>query len=334
MKQYYLILLLLLGLLFTPALANKGSIVVGSEYISVEETKQRAIVAWNGTEEVIILSTDMKSSHSAVVLEVIPLPSNPTVHEGSSESFETLARLLNEKTRTKSKKGVEITFYQKIGAHDVTVVKVTDLDYFVEWVTQFLQKKGASTEIPSDFKNTVSHYLEKSINYFVFDVVDLNESVQSINPLVYRFESRFLYYPLEITATSDVGHSHSEVTLFLITEKALDKKLQEHCPYMRFTNSVEFTQKELTQVSPVLEDLFGGSAFVMNAFYVGPLDVLTNDIIYPEYGESVDEPETVASGSIARAFSLSSEPEGHTKVVAVLWVVILLLVLVAINRSQ
>jgi hypothetical protein len=310
--------------------------VTGLERIALEETGQRAVVAWNGTEEVLILSTDMKSSQSAVVLEVIPLPSNPTVLQGDSESFKTLAHFLSEKMRTREEnyEGVEVTFHQKIGVHDVTVVKVSDLAYFEEWVAQFTQEKGiAFTEFPSGFEQTVSHYLEKSINYFVFDVVEINESTQSIDPLVYRFESNYLYYPLEITATSDIGHSYSRVTLFLITEEKIDTlHLLKYYPQMGYSSSMGFTREELRGVDPNL-DLFGGPAFVMSVFYSGPLNVLTEDIVYPEFGEFGDK-QPVASESIAAALSVGVEPTGHAKIMAVLWIVILFLAIAAVNRSS
>jgi hypothetical protein len=336
MKLHYLILLLLPGLLCAPALANRGSMVTGLERIALEETGQRAIVAWNGTEEILILSTDMKSSQSVVVLEVIPLPSNPAVFQGNSESFKTLAHLLTEKmkTREENSEGVEVTFHQKIGAHDVTVTKVNDLSHFEEWITQFTQEKGiAFTEIPPEFRQTISHYIGKSINYFVFDVVEINESTQSIDPLVYQFKSNYLYYPLEITATSDIGHSNSRVTLLLITEEKIDiLKLLKYYPQMGYSSPMEFTREELERVSPSL-DLFGGPAFVMSVFYSGPLNVLTEDIVYPEHRE-FEEGQPVASESIAAALSGGVEPSGHTKIMAVLWIVILFLAIAAVNRSS
>ena len=60
--------------------------------------------------------------------------------------------------------------------------------------------------------------MNKNIDYFVFDVIETNESSQTINPLVYRFKTDYLYYPLEITATSDAGWSSSRVNIFLIAK--------------------------------------------------------------------------------------------------------------------
>ncbi len=330
MKRAHVIILFL-GFLLTPVLANRGSMTIPGT--SVEETGQHAIVAWNGTEEVIILSTDMKSSKSAVVLEVIPLPSSPTVEKGSSQSFVILSRLLNDKKTRDAKthySGVEVMFHQKIGAHDVTVVNVTDVTSFTEWVTQFSREKAFTIDLPSDFIQTVSHYIDRSITYFVFDVVDLTESVQSIQPLVYQFESHYLYYPLEITATSAVGASSSDMNLFLIMDNPDIHKLRDRYPEIVFSEPVQFTKEELDQVSPPLGELFNRPAFVVNAFYTGPLHVLTNDIVYPELSEK----EVESGKSLSAALSIDAEPKGHAKIVVVLWIVVVLLILVAVNRSH
>ncbi len=66
--------------------------------IHLDQSAQNAIVAWNGSEEIIVLSSNIKSSNEATVLEILPLPSEPSkVEEGSFESFEKLTELINEK---------------------------------------------------------------------------------------------------------------------------------------------------------------------------------------------------------------------------------------------
>lgn len=295
-KEFFIVLAIFL---LVPSLvsANRGSMIIGPGDVQLEEAGQNAIVAWNGNEEIIILSTDMRSSESVLVLELIPLPSNPTkVEEGSSESFTKLVEIMNRKagemrektlapgTRRAEVPGVEITFHKKIGAHDVTIVKVNDLDYFINWVKDFSTNRGFEyIELPSNFKTTVSNYLNRNIDHFVFDVIETNESSQTINPLVYRFESDYLYYPLEITATSDAGWSSSRVNIFLIAKGVVnqtvitDAKLFPRVGFGEY--SIELTRDELREISPELEDLFKSDPFVMNAQYFGPLNMLNKDLI-------------------------------------------------------
>jgi len=297
MKAKYLIISSLILILLIPSLvsANKGMIVVGPREVSLQESGQNAIVAWNGDEEVIILSTDAKSSESTLVLEVLPLPSNPTkVEEGNFDSFIKLTEIVNKKVRaireqmeeTFSKQaialGIEITFHKKIGAHDITVVKVNDLDYFINWVKNFTTSKGFEyTEISPEFKNTVANYLNRNIKFFVFDVLEVGKDRQSIKPLVYRFKTDFLYYPLEITATSDAGWSTSEINIFLIAKGTIDKTIVRNInlwPGTGFDYNIELSETELKEVSPEIADLFS-SAYVMNAYYHDTLGQLNKDLV-------------------------------------------------------
>ena len=298
MKNGYLIVLPLIFILLMPSLvsANRGMIVIGPREVRLEESGQNAIVAWNGNEEVIILSTDTKSSESTLVLEVLPLPSNPTkVEEGSFDSFIKLTEIVNKKVRAirervryvaagklVSTPSIEITFHKKIGAHDVTVVKVNDLDYFINWVKDFVISKGfENIELSPKFKNTVADYLSRNIKFFVFDVIEVGKDRQSIKPLVYRFKTNFLYYPLEITATSDAGLSISKVNIFLITKGPINKTVIINAnlwPRTGFDYNIELSKAELKEISPEIADLFS-SAYVMNAYYYGLLERLNKDLV-------------------------------------------------------
>ncbi len=274
--------------------------VIGPRNVQLQETGQNAIVAWNGEEEVLILSTDMKSSESITVLEFIPLPSNPTsVEETDPEIFDRLIKAVNKKVleirstyaltrgfmqKAGAESGVEITFYEKIGAHEVTVVKVTDLDHFMDWVTDFSEDKGFEDfEISPEFEDTISNYLNKGIDHFVFDVIETGDETKTINPLIYQFKTDYLYYPLEITATSDVGDSLSSINLFLITIGKIDTQIVRGT-FLRtgtgFDYYIAFNKFELDEISPEIGDLFVfKQAFVMNAQYDGYLDILKNDLV-------------------------------------------------------
>ncbi|GEM_PF-661196 len=302
-KIRYLTILAVISILLMPSIAfgDKGMIGIGSKEITLEESAQNAIVAWNGKEEVIILSTDAKASDSTLVLEILPLPSNPTkIEEGSFDSFIKLAEIINKKkkeiwgmegtkgafNRKAHTPGVEITFHKKIGAHEITVVKVNDLDYFINWVKNFTISKGFRyTEISPEFKDTVARYLKRDIKFFVFDVIEVSKERQSIQPLVYKFKTDFLYYPFEITATSDAGNSISEVNIFFITKGIINKTIIENTnllPTVGFEYEIELSKSELKDISPEIADLFS-SAYVMNAYRYGTLNMLNRDVVvYPQ----------------------------------------------------
>lgn len=299
MKKEHFCLLIIFLVLISPILVfADGGMVIWPPTIELEQSAQNAIVAWDGSEEIIILSIDIESSDNATTLRIIPLPSNPSeVKEGSFESFEKLVEIINEKIEAGNWRtpdfeaggkamapaaGVEITFQKKIGAHDVTVVKVNDLDYFLDWVKGFSTDKGfQQKQISSEFREGVKNYLKKDIKYFVFDVIETGKEKESLKPLIYRFDSDFLYYPLLISGISEIGESRTEVNLFLITEKGV--YLEDYYNYWEFSSEItlELNAYELEQVSEDIADLFKGEVVVAKTNVYKRLRELTKDIILP-----------------------------------------------------
>lgn len=296
-QKVLLILLFLLAfsLPLQPVSADRG--LITHPYASLEESGQTAIVAWNGQEEVLILSTDVKSAQSATVLEILPLPSTPTkVAEGSFDSFRKISDLINERYEATNhfgrgldqagEGGVEVVFHDEIGAHDVTIVRVDDLDDFIEWVEGFAEESAVELSISPEFKDAVSNYLDRDIRYFVFDVIEPNETTKSVNPLIYRFETDVLYYPLEITAASNISEqTYSQVNLFLVTKGVINSTLissANFSPRSGFNHFIDVSVEELAEISPELADLFEDDPLVMNAYYHGPLIHLKEDLIIKE----------------------------------------------------
>jgi len=304
MKKIYSYLSICFLVLFFPILIlADGGMVVWPPEIHLNQSAQNAIVAWNGDEEIIILSINVESSSDVTALRIIPLPSDPLeIEEGNFESFERLIEIMNakmedirnqwktlgEEPAEASSAGVEITFQKIIGAHDITVVKVNDLDYFLEWVKNFTKdKRFQEKEISSGFREGVSNYLKRDIKYFVFDVIETGQEKESIKPLIYRFNSDFLYYPILISGVSEIKESQTEINLFLITEKEVEfpdipySYYSYHWP-RSYGYPVELTKKELEEVSPEIAGLFAEEAQVREVSLYGRLNDLKRDLmIYP-----------------------------------------------------
>ena len=160
--------------------------------------------------------------------------------------------------------------------------------------------------------------MNRNIDHFVFDVIETNESSQTINPLIYRFKSDYLYYPLEITATSDAGWSSSRVNVFLIAKGIVnqtvirDAKLYPRVGFGEY--SIELTRDELREVSPELEDLFKSDPFVMNVQYSGPLNTLNKDLIV--YQQGISEP-----------------PMDYTNLIIIIYGIIVLILIIVIYKK-
>lgn len=307
-KKTGLILTLTLVILFCFPTAYGDGGIVGPPQIYIWERAQNAIVAWNGTEEVLILSVDIDSSESTKVLRVIPLPSNPTeVKEGSFESFTKLQEIINEKlielwneTRTVlgvndgkeavSPGSVEITFHDVLGAHNITVVKILDVTNFSDWATEFAASAGlVNITFTSKFQSMVEEYLQDNISYFVFDIIDTSEEEHSINPIIYRFKTDFLFYPLKITAASDVGETYAHVNVFCITKDRIKKEVFTNISfysnigyygyYDYYLSKINLTEDELLEVSLYIYDLFKDDPILMSYRYTGYYNDLESDII-------------------------------------------------------
>jgi hypothetical protein len=209
--------------------ADRGSIPFRPN-VQIFEPTQRAMIAWNGEEEILLLSTDLSASEKTKVLEVLPLPSEPKVKEGDLEAFKRAVQIINSRQRrlAKGRGGAlggeggaeppagEVTFHEKIGAHDISVTHVLDGDGFIAWVEAYLEVENP--EIPEPLKEVVNEYIEEGFTWFVFDVVELGPDTKTNDAIQYRFKSDAVYYPLKITRTES---GNTTVELLILTPRLL-----------------------------------------------------------------------------------------------------------------
>jgi len=100
MKSLFKVLLLaicltLIAIPLAPvALADRGMVPLSD--VSVYGPGQNAIIAWDGEEEIMILSTDVRATGDSQVLEILPLPSEPKIKKGDFASFEEVDKLIKK----------------------------------------------------------------------------------------------------------------------------------------------------------------------------------------------------------------------------------------------
>ncbi|MCK4781802.1 DUF2330 domain-containing protein [Candidatus Parcubacteria bacterium] len=334
-------IILLFSFLIIPCFVfADGGMMIWPPDVYLDQSAQNAIVAWNGEEEIIILSNDIKGSASSTALRMVPLPSNPTeIKQGSFESFEKIVEIMNKKieevrdswqTTGEGHKnvpapGIEITFHKIIGAHDVTVVKINNLDYFLNWVKGFAKDKGFSLtyesecgkyhystcpegcvrkcipscltcedcggpgscsggkitkhKISSEFRAGVDSYLKRDIRYFVFDVISSKQGEESIKPLIYRFNSDSLYYPISISGASEISESRAKIRVFLIA----DSFSEADGSYWKFGGHfgypVSLTKQELEEINEDIANLFSQDVEVRTFDYYGLLKNAKKDLV-------------------------------------------------------
>src|SRR4030042_1700402 len=128
----------------------------------IYEPGQKAIIGWNGTQEVLILSTDVYADSDTTALRIIPLPLEPQrIEQGDFQSFKRVAGLIRERFGHRSSlfacggakegglDGVDIVFHEKIGSHDIWVARASDATEFIEWAEGFLAQNQIQHQISS-----------------------------------------------------------------------------------------------------------------------------------------------------------------------------------------
>jgi len=293
MKRFILILGLLVLITKPSVYADRGSIPF-IPHVKIFEPTQRAMIAWNGKEEILLLSTDLRASEPTKILEVIPLPSEPDVKKGDVEIFKKATALINRKLRegightlTKGRSDAinrppagEVTFHKKIGAHDISVTHVLEKDGFIEWVEKYLKEAGVENpKIPEGLEQVIEEYLKEEFGWFVFDVVELDESLKTNDAIQYRFKTHFLFYPVKITRTEK---GFTSIDLLVLTPGLLsnfpgisieDVKLR-HEP-------VSITSNELRSLNEEMDDLLGNREDMKLRIWriTGDLSSFENDLI-------------------------------------------------------
>ena len=217
--------------------ADKGPII-WQENVNLTQESQKAIIMHNGSVEVLILGTEMKATRDIEVIEFIPFPSEPAVEPAGGDPFSAISQLIGQKglvffrstdLAVKGGQGaqaatvpVEIRLSQKIGIHDVTVVKINNVNEFRNWCEQFFKGKGikVDNERLSHVYDNARDYTQRGYTYFVFDRINISGETRFIEPLLYRFKSRHIYYPLK--TSNLIGGTGTVELIFVLPGSIMD----------------------------------------------------------------------------------------------------------------
>ncbi len=262
-----------------------------STSISVFEPGQRAIILWNGEEQILLLSTDQYSTQDSHVMEVIPMPSQPSIREGNFQTFEQAQKLLVKNQMWVFASGgapddipipkgaYQVTFHNKIGVHDLTVARIEDTTGFQNFANDYLGKNYGVEEVPihEDFLNIISSYIREDYEWFAFDVINLRKTTNTRQPIQYRFKSDHAFYPMRISSNE---RGNTNVQLLLITPSELKNhsglqgdSIEQHEP-------VKASAIEVEQLSPDWAGFFGDAETVyMHRWGIeGDIQSFTQDV--------------------------------------------------------
>lgn len=247
---------------------NLSSRPPGTEYtdlVMAYEPAQRAIILWNGNEEILALSTDLSYRSPGVLTEVIPLPAQPVARVAHLELFSTLASIferhrgLSTEWQPSAPEGV----LSNLRVDQVTAVTQTSPG-----------SSGKAIDPYSAIRPILSRYQARGIGWLVFDDIEIRDYVQSFPPVEYRFRSDKVYYPLEI---STMDHGETRVDLFVITPDKLTTFSQTDYPVQQLA-SFPIDSAELKRLSPDWSTFMGSkSVVVQHLRMVGDIRKMTKD---------------------------------------------------------
>jgi len=293
----FLTLSLVVSTLGSVAKADRGGF--SPRRVKVTETEQRAIIAWNGTHEELVLSTDVTSVNESEVVEIMPLPSNPMIGSGETRSFEIVTALVNSffdvtvnsQPRYRYRYGwglylqgggygtggtlsISITFQETIGFHFLTVVKAENAAELTRWLGSFLENHGYDSQLPVGLENLTATYIQDEMKYFVVDMITTNSTTQTVNPLIYQFQTSKLFYPLRI---SSLFSGDTSISLFTITKNEIKK---DSVFGSQFGISAQFRIKKeaSTSVCANFTGLFSTDPYMYYLTYVGAQKNFSEDL--------------------------------------------------------
>lgn len=285
-------ILCLFNLSIESSFADKGGWHINTEPVTLKESRQKAIIGWDGQIQILCLATDVAASKNTTVIEFLPLPSEPKVTLGNRESFDAVQRVLSRRhvmfikergslngKGSRAGFGGEpfvITFHERLGAHDVTVIKVNQPDEFANW----LQEKARTltnnqTSIPDNLRKLIAKYLnEYHCPYFVFDVIEVGPDPKSVEPIIYEFKSGLLFYPLEISSTF---HGKTSIDLIVFSQDWINPDPLLKLNFKASTTSY-VDANDMQEVLPRLQELLGSRAMVQAFRYSGDISHLKGNI--------------------------------------------------------
>ena len=234
----------------------------------------------------------MSSSSESEVVEIMPLPSNPTIGKGEKQSFLKVQELVNLYLDVTSPRWssysmglmngdnqtepeLTITFQEIIGVHYLTVVKADETTGLMRWLEDFLEAEGYTWELPSNLEELLSYYIQNEMSFFVIDMINSNSTVKTVDPLIYKFNTSKVYYPLRI---SSLFSGNTDIALFTITSKELN---DDSILSNGFVKKAQFQikQKALAEISTNLTKLFLNDPYLCYFKFSGSLNSFKSDVL-------------------------------------------------------
>lgn len=180
--------------------------------VRVFEPGQYAVIAFNGEEELLYLTTKVRASSKTKAIQLIPFPTRPEVNKGDLSVLQSIQSFLwprvwrvrgwvNAHNAARAiQEAVTVLAQQRIGSHNLTILKANEKKTLYEWLRKKIGKDVENRKWFKIFRDVINHYHACGFRYWVLDEIELQTNNRFVEPLVYRFRCPFMYYPLVISA--------------------------------------------------------------------------------------------------------------------------------------
>jgi len=251
---------------------------------SFNEPRQNGVIAWNGKEQILILSTDENSNVSGggATMSVLPLPGKPiSIMPASTKAFDDATALIKRKL-SRVAKG-QMMLEAKIGTHNIFIWKLDSADDFANQVRAYIKEKyaGKADALVTDTaEKVIDWYFKQGFRYFAFDLAFMPEKPQTKVAIAYRFESPYAYYPLVVSRIGGTGKTR--ITLAVFTPGLLHhfKGLRHEQIGVFGDKSVDLTAADLEPIDPGMAKLMGSGQFKGRIFEIsGNINAFGGDVM-------------------------------------------------------
>ncbi len=238
--------------------AGKGVIPLAKNAIAYQHV-ERAIVLWNGREEIIVIANDIAASDEIPVLELMPFGSRPQMRIGKVEWFRKAFDLTDLFKEDKCEE-VELSEYlirmesalqRTILPTKMEVWETRNFTSFEQWLMDTLRKAYCVEELPTGFIPIMLNYFNRRFRFWGVDYVDAGLIGRMVSPIEYRFPSKRFYYPTMMTSANS-----GPVTLvvFAVTHKPITFSPMYG---MTICGPIKVRKNELTGIHDEINKFFG-----------------------------------------------------------------------------
>lgn len=221
------------------------------------EPFQRAIIAWNGETERLILATDMAVSTNKLgfsrAVQFVPLPANATSRQERRDVFDRMNALYPALSDLPS-----AMLSNALGTMDADslVVEIAEPSELINAITR---RCAIEPSYIAPAQEIAQDYIHRGYRAFAIESIALDSTIRSFPPMSYAFPSAELYYPLE---TSVMGLGNTSVDLTLVTPNGIDNFDETSTP-VTILSRFSIDASDLIDVLPRLAELFSRDKIVV-----------------------------------------------------------------------